>query len=380
MANIKDIFVSKENILTILEYIKQYVNTRVVSRMGNVGWNDLTDECKSMINRSLPTVTSDNLMSVLGADGKTYYIKNVMTGLATPSIATTSATALATESVAVSASTTSSGARLYYKFSNSQFSEAAKAVNPSNMSANGWSTSNQISPSIWTRGISTSNITATVYVAVVAVDSGLASSVAVRAINITRCQPAPNVSFTGSDYSANRSSVWNSTVPSGFTKQYSTDNRNWDDYGTSGLTINATSRKSIIYYFRILNDSTGEVSRVSMVNLILYEKQIYIYAAPTKYANAGNITSAEVGKFTPLGITTMSRRNQKFNSTSAYYPTIAIPSGYKFKFYVLGSLQGSNTYTKIANVTSFGNTMDVYIINSQQASGEHEIEIEVSAS
>ena len=75
MANIKDIFVSKENLLTILEYIKQYVNTRVVGRMGNVGWNDLTDECKSMINRSLPTVTSSNLMSVLGADGKTYFIK-----------------------------------------------------------------------------------------------------------------------------------------------------------------------------------------------------------------------------------------------------------------------------------------------------------------
>ena len=170
MANIKDIFVSKENLLTILEYIKQYVNTRVVGRMGNVGWNDLTDECKSMINRSLPTVTSSNLMSVLGADGKTYFIKNVMTGLATPSIATTSATALVTESVAVSASTTSSGARLYYKFSTSPFSEAEKIINPSNTSANGWSTSNQITPSIWARGISTVNITATVYVAVVAVD------------------------------------------------------------------------------------------------------------------------------------------------------------------------------------------------------------------
>ena len=376
MSNIKDIFVSKDNILSILEYIKQYVNTRVVNRMGNVGWNDLTDDCKSMIENGLPTVSSSGLMTIVGKDGKTYYIKGVMTGLPTPSIATTSTTALETEDVSVSASITSSGAVLWYKYSKTSFSANDKIVNPSNMPANGWSTSNKIPRSVWTRGLSSYNIISTVYVAVVGIDSGLSSNVVTGTVNITRHQVAPSISFNGNNYSSSRTSSWNSSVPSGFKKQYSINNSTWFDYPSEGIKCESSARASMKRYFRLYNDISGEVSITTTIDVIVSEKQIYIYAAPDKYLNAASV-EAQKSSFTALGKTTMSKTNQKFNSTSAYYPTIAIPAGYKFKFYVLGSLQGSSTYTKVANV-NFGNLCDVYIINSQQSPGEHEIEIEVT--
>lgn len=377
MSNIKDIFVSKDNILSLLEYIKQYVNTRVVNRMGNVGWNDLTDDCKSMIENGLPTVSSNGLMSIVGKDGKTYYIKGVMTGLPTPSIATTSATALASENVAVSASITSSGAVLYYKFKTTSFTENDKKVNTSNMTGGGWSTSNKIPSNLWTSTLSGTKITSTIYVAVVGVDSGLASNVAVQTVTITRCQSAPSITFSGNNFDGKRTSTWSSAVPSGFKKQYSTDNRTWVDYPSEGIKCESESRAVFNRYFRLVNETTTETSRITSVSVTVSEKQIYIYAAPNKYLNAASV-EAQKSSFTALGKTTMSKTNQKFNSTSAYYPTIAIPAGYKFKFYVLGSLQSSSSYTKIANV-NFGNLCDVYIINTQQSPGEHEIEIEVTA-